>query len=412
MSKIGLQIYSLGCKVNQYDAAVLRRALEARGFSLSPRPEVVIVNTCSVTKTAIRKDRYLAKSLRRDFPKSLLVVMGCWPETDDRAAEEIPGQRIIFWGVGQTGKLIEKIEEFFPSKSALKADEVLESGLIASSDRSRYFIKVGDGCNQFCSYCIIPFARGRLTSRPHSELIEEIAAATAAGYREIVLSGIHLGRYGEDKKNQEVNLTGLLKQILKIKNLGRVRLSSIEINEVTPELIKLMKAEKKICRHLHISLQSGSDKILKLMNRPYTTKYFLKRVAELRKVLPEIAVTTDIIVGFPGESDLDFQATHDFAAQINFSKIHVFSFSAHEKTKAYKMAGKVSGIKIKERSQKLRELSARLEKTYQKRILGLYKKGGLSLVAEQGGGEKTRLKTEFGFDVYLTQKELRKTPLV
>jgi len=418
---IGFQIFSLGCKVNQYDAAVLRRELEKRGFSISKKPALVIINTCTVTKTAITKDRQLANKLRREFPKAFLVVMGCWPETDEQADKAIISDNVLFWGVGKTEKLIEKILEKFPETKenlSLKSPlAVLESGidndLLASTDRSRYFLKVGDGCNQFCSYCLIPFARGRLKSRSSAELIKEIKAATEFGYREIVLSGIHLGRYGEDKKGEEKNLVGLLKEILKIKNLGRIRLSSIEINEVNPALINLMKKEPKICRHLHISLQSGTNKILKNMNRPYTTAYFARRVATLRQAMPDIAISTDIIVGFPGESETDFLKTLEFSKKIEFSKIHVFSYSEHEKTRAAKMPDKVSAPEIKKRSQALHGLSLKLEDEYQKRILNLYKKGGLSLIKEHGErGGYLRYKTEFGFDLYLNQKELVKNSLI
>lgn len=407
---IGFQVYSLGCKVNQYDSAVLRRALETRGFTISRSPRLVIVNTCSVTKTAIRKDRYLVNKLRRDFPGSTIVVMGCWPETDDRIEEAVNGQRFIFWGVGKIEKLAEKIASLFPEQAQAFIDGAMESGLVASSERSRYFLKVGDGCDQFCSYCLIPFARGRLHSRPSRELVKEAKAATEAGYREIVLCGIHLGRYGEDCQGKESDLAGLLEKILKIGDLGRLRLSSIEVNEVTPALIKLMKEEPQICRHLHISLQSGSDKILKAMNRPYTTAYFRKRVAELRRAFPSIAISTDIIVGFPGETEEDFQATYDFAAAMKFSKIHVFPFSAHERTQAFRLPGKARPDDIRKRSIRLRSLSARLEKEYQEMIMKRYgsKKGGLSLVAEKGRGAKTRAKTEFGFDLLLDRGQAGK----
>lgn len=417
MPSISFKIYSLGCKVNQYDGAVLRRKLEERGFKLAGdkvKPDIVVINTCTVTQKAIAKDRQLIAKLKRDFPQSLLVIMGCWPETDQKVARVFGADRVIIWGVGRLEKLLAKIMDFFSPVLALKKSKMpfFESGLVASSERSRYFIKVGDGCNQFCSYCLIPFARGRLSSRPSSELVKEICKASAKGYREIILSGIHLGRYGEDKKGKELGLVGLLKRIVKIKNLGRVRLSSIEITEVSPALIKLMKTETKICQHLHISLQSGSDKILKAMRRPYTIAYFQKQVAALRKVLPEIAISTDIIVGFPGESDDDFEATYNFATKIKFSKIHVFSFSAHEKTRAYQLPNKLGPAAIKERSRRLRQLSEKLEREYQNRILKLYSRGGLSLVKEKGGGKKERVKTEFGFDLLLSRKEIYKNTLV
>lgn len=417
MSLISFKIYSLGCKVNQYDAAVLRRGLEKHGFKLADaktKPEVVVVSTCTVTQKAITKDRQLIAKLKRNFPQSLLVIMGCWPETDQKAAQAFDANRVIIWGVGRLEELLARIVDFFPTTAISKRPETpfFESGLVASSERSRYFIKVGDGCNQFCSYCLIPFARGCLSSRPSSQLIKEIREATAKDYREIVLSGIHLGRYGEDKKEKELDLIGLLQRVVRIKNLGRVRLSSIEITEVSPALVKLMKAERKICQHLHISLQSGSDKILRAMRRPYTAAYFQKQITALRRVLPEIAISTDIIVGFPGESDEDFEATYNFAAQIKFSKIHVFSFSAHEKTRAYQLPNKVGPATIKERSRCLRKLSEKLEREYQNKILELYSIGGLSLVREKGGGRKQRVKTEFGFDLLLSKKEILKNTLV
>ncbi len=408
MKKIGFQIHSLGCKVNQYDGAVIKRELENRGFVVDKKkPELIIINTCTVTKTAITKDKRLINKYQREFPKSKLVIMGCWPQTDNGASNKI-GKDIILWGVGKIDKLINKIISLYPKK-VIKDKEIMETGLLAPLERSRYFIKIGDGCNQFCSYCIIPFARGRLKSRSAKEIISEIEEATEAGFREIVLSGIHLGKYGEDKKGK--NLVSLIKEILKIENLGRIRLSSIEVNEVTTELIKLMKGNRKICRHLHISLQSGSNKILKAMNRPYSKEYFRKKVLQLRRVMPDIAITTDIIIGFPGETEKDFQETYSFVKEISFSKIHVFSFSAHEKTLAYKMENKVKQVDIKERSKKLRALSTKLEDQYKKKILALYKNKKLSLVIEHQEKNKFKCKTEFYFDLHLNQKELTKNTL-
>lgn len=413
MNNPRFQIYSLGCKVSQYDAAVLRRQLLSRGFRIGDKPELVVVNTCSVTHSAISKDRQLIGKLRRRFPAAKLVVMGCWPQTDETIGEAFSDSQIIFWGVGKTAKLVAMLADDFKVKIDGK---ILESGLeeeqLAATDRSRYFIKVGDGCNQFCSYCLIPFARGRLKSRRSGEIIKEIEMAVRSGYREIVLSGIHLGRYGEDKKGKEKNLVGLLQMILKIKDLGRVRLSSIEVGEVTPPLIALMKKEKRICRHLHISLQSGSDRILKLMGRPYLTKDFQKTVQALRRALPDIAISTDIIVGFPGETEEEFKRTLEFVRRMYFSKIHVFSFSAHAKTRAFRLPDRVKPGDIKRRSELLRKLSTEMEKEYQNFILKKYSKGGLSLVREKGGSPKARFKTEFGFDVYLSERELKKNILV
>jgi len=410
MSKIGFQIYSLCCKVNQYDGAVLRRQLEQRGFVISSYPKLVIVNTCMVTHNAIIKDQRLIRHLIKKFPKSRIVIMGCWSEIDQGIRKIFSDQEVLWWGVGKIKQLVQRIVRLY----SLELDQKIipQSNLIAPTDRSRYFVKISDGCNQFCSYCIIPFTRGRLKSRSSQEIIKEITLATQDGYREIVLSGIHLGRYGEDLKDGKINLVNLLKEILKIENLGRIRLSSIEVNEVTPQLIKLIKQNKKICPHLHISLQSGSNKILKLMNRPYTTTYFTKKVDSLRRALPEVALTTDIIVGFPGETEVNFQDTYKFAQKIQFSKIHVFSFSAHQKTKAFNFPHKVSQLEIKRRSQILRRLSEDLEKKYQQKILNKYQNKKLSLVVEGKKNEKYRCKTEFYFDLQLSKIDLTKNILI
>ncbi|MDD3939751.1 MAG: MiaB/RimO family radical SAM methylthiotransferase, partial [Patescibacteria group bacterium] len=291
----------------------------------------------------------------------------------------------------------------------LKSASDKKKSSLVLTDRSRYFLKVADGCNQFCSYCIIPHARGRLKSRALKELLKEAKEASKAGYREIVLCGIHLGRYGEDMKTKKVNLSNLIEELLKIKEIGRIRLSSIEINEVNSELVKLMAQEERLCKHLHISLQSGSTKILHLMNRPYTASYYRNRVLKIKEQIPEIAISTDIIVGFPQESEADFQETYEFARSLNFSKIHVFPFSAHEITAAYRLAGKINKTIINDRARILRNLSLQQEKKYQKEILKKYKNKPLYLIVEKSDvADKIRAKTEFGFDIYLNKKEENK----
>lgn len=300
----------------------------------------------------------------------------------------------MFWGVGDNAGLLKKLASIFPSLNDLP---VSESGLLVPSDRSRYFLKVGDGCNQFCTYCVIPYARGRIKSRPTEDLIAEAEAATEAGYGEIVLSGIHLGRYGEDLKGDN-SLVNLLKKLLAIKDLGRLRLSSIEINEVDETLIALMKTQPRLCRHLHISLQSGSDKILKAMNRPYNTDYFRQRVKLLREAMPEISISTDIIVGFPGESEEDFNDTLDFAREMGFSKIHVFPFSAHEQTVAFKLPNKVSVAEKKDRAARLRKLSDELAANYYQEITKKLQGQEILVVVEQSPDGLVG-KTEFHFDI-------------
>lgn len=400
-------IHSLGCKVNQYDSSSLRQKLENIGFKYSSsNPDLVIINTCSVTKSAIVKDRQLYNKLNNKFPKTKFVIMGCWPQTDKQASKSeafLNKNNVYFWGVGRHNLLIGEIVSVFPEyKFNLKERDKSKA---VSTDRTRYFLKIGDGCNQFCSYCIIPYARGRLKSRSSREIIKEAKEAVNKGFKEIILTGIHLGQYGEDKKGKELNLAKLLQELLKIDDITRYRLSSIEVNEVSDELINLMKKQERICPHLHISLQSGSNKILKLMNRPYTKEEFRERVLKLRKSIPNIAITTDIIVGFPGETLKDFQESFDFSKEINFSKVHVFSYSAHEKTASFNFPDKVKPQEIKERSKKLRELSEKLENNYKEKILKKYKGKKIDVIVEKKGGIVKGV-SKYSFSVDLNQKNL------
>lgn len=399
MSAPKFYIKTLGCKVNQYDSNKLRMLLRRAGFLESQLDaDLLILNTCAVTLSAISKDQQAIKALKSGSPRAKLVVMGCWPQTYQPALLVD-----LIWGVGDLEKLIETIKDKF----AFSLVPNLKSGF-TSSDRSRYFLKVGDGCNQFCSYCVIPFARGRIKSRPIKELLAEIKEATSNGFKEIILSGIHLGRYGEDFKGKGTNLVALLKSIIKIPGLGRVRLSSIEINELSDELINFINGNQKICRHLHISLQSGSDKILDLMKRPYTADYFRKKVEAIKQLIPGMAISTDIIVGFPSETKNDFLASYFLAKDLAFSKIHVFSFSAHPQTAAFKLKPRVSQAEIKDRSKKLRQLSLNLEKKYKAMILKKYKGKSLAVIIDH----KNRGKTEFHFDLELKGKQAKVGSLV
>lgn len=395
MSQFYFLSFALGCKVNQYDTALLGKELSQRGAIWSKdNPDLVIINTCAVTKKAITKDRQTFHKLKKRYPQAQFLIMGCWPQTHNDVSEE---SGVIFWGVGDNEGLIKKLSTILPELGEIP---VSESGLLVPSDKSRYFLKVGDGCNQFCTYCLIPYARGRIISRPETDLIKEAEEAIAAGYGEIVLSGIHLGRYGEDL-GKEYSLTNLLKKFLSLPGLGRLRLSSIEINEVNDELIDLMINNRHICQHLHISLQSGNDKILKAMNRPYNTEYFRSRVARLRKALPMIAISTDIIVGFPGESEDDFQETYNFAKEMQFSKIHVFPFSAHEKTAAYKLADRLDAATKKERGLRLRSLSSVLESGYEDKVLKELSGQTIKVAPEKIRGVWYG-KTEYHFDVIIS----------
>ncbi len=385
------KIYTLGCKVNQYDSADLKKRLNKIGFEeCKNSADLAIVNTCAVTKTAIRKNSRMFNLANKENPKVKIIIMGCCPEIDDKIS--IKNQADLIWGVGNYRELIKRIKRFFPK---LKEKNKLLNNIV-STDKSRYFLKIQDGCEQFCSYCIIPFTRGRLKSRKSQEVIKEVEFAVKNGFREIILSGIHLGLYGREKDFKEkINLTDLIKRLLEIKNSEKIRLSSIEVTEVTDELIKLMSENEKICKHLHIPLQNGSDKILKLMNRPYKRVDFQKKVTKLRKYMHDIALSTDVIVGFPGETEKDFQDTYNFIKKIKFSRLHVFPFSAHEKTKAFNFPNHLDASVIKERAKKLRELGKKLEKKYKQKFIGR----DLAVIVESQNGAHYIGKTEYYFDV-------------
>lgn len=422
------KIYTLGCKVNQYDSESLSRKLLSAGFMVGEdNVTLVIVNTCTVTHSAIAKDKKMIEKARQENPKAKIAVVGCMP-VNYRAEVEKLGVDYIF-GTKEADKLVVAITN--DQLSIINENSEIENLLkndncelkINKTSKSRYFIKVQDGCQQFCSYCIIPYNRGKLTSRPADEVINEIKQIVKLGYKEIILCGIHLGLYGVDFNPPSPpyqggaispldkgglgdlnvgNLVDLLKELIRIEGLEKIRLSSIEVIDVNDELIELMNNNRKICRHLHIPLQSGCDKILKLMNRPYTTEYFADKINKLRSLMPEIAITTDVIVGFPGETDSDFKITEEFIKKINFSKLHVFPFSAHEKTPAYTFPDQLSQQVKVERAKVLSRLSEQLEKDYKQKFVGQV----LDVIVDGRSREKKyRAKSEYFFDVEFESEE-------
>jgi len=358
MKNLKFKIYTLGCKVNQCDSGILSQHLVASGFDVAKdKADLAIINTCTVTKIAARKSRQMISVARRDNPGAKIIMFGCYPEI---YLEEVKKLDLdLVWQMGNFNKLTEELLSLFNKKIKAKSLEFLSQGKI------RYTIKIEEGCEQFCTYCIIPYTRGKVRSRKEMEILRELEQAIKHGFQEIIITGTHLGLYGRDR---DTNLFLLLKKIVKMEGLGRIRLSSVEINEVSDDLIDLIRDNVKICPHVHISLQSGSDKILKLMNRPYDKEFFKKRINKIKQAIPNIAITTDIIVGFPSETEDDFVDSCRMAEELAFSKIHVFSFSAHEKTPAFKFAGQVDSREIKQRSDKLHLLGERMEKEYIKKM--------------------------------------------
>jgi threonylcarbamoyladenosine tRNA methylthiotransferase MtaB len=401
MDKKRFKIYTLGCKVNQYDSADLKNLLLLNSFEYNENYcDLIIINSCSVTKVAITKCRRLINRIRREHRDAKIVLIGCWPRVYQDIKEKVD---LIWRGRSDNWEsLLKELEEldfdfsFYNFKNNLTTLKNIE-------DRKRYFVKIQDGCQQFCSYCIIPYSRGILRSREPEDVISEIKSAIDNSYQEIVLSGIHIGLYGTDFKRGEYNLYKLLKEIVGIKGEFRVRLSSIEPNEISSDIIRLFARNKKLCPSFHIPLQAGSDKILKLMNRPYNRKFFIKKIERIKKHIPNVSISVDLIVGFPGEEENDFLDSYNLIKELAFSKVHVFSFSAHEKTPAYSMDDKVPTEVIKKRSEKIRKLSDVLEKRYQKKILKEEKE--LYYLLEKFCPKKSELKNQFGFNIFLDSKK-------
>ncbi|MDD4412501.1 MAG: tRNA (N(6)-L-threonylcarbamoyladenosine(37)-C(2))-methylthiotransferase MtaB [Patescibacteria group bacterium] len=382
------KIYTLGCKVNQYDSERLKIYLKEFGLSpINVGADLAIINTCSVTKATGHKNSRMLALAKKDNPKAKLILVGCWAR--------IYGNDLRNFGVDLvlTDKNPEILAQAIAEYFSLKKISLIKHTELVASNRSRYTIKVQDGCEQFCSYCIIPYSRGKLWSRPLNEVLGETQKAVDKKYPEIILTGIHLGLYKDEETN--TNLSGLLKKMLALGGNIPYRLSSIEITEVSDELIDLYYKNLLLAKHLHISLQSGSDKILRLMNRPYRIAYFEDRINKIRKLMPDFAITTDIIVGFPGETDQDFEDTCAFVKKIKFSKIHVFPFSAHEITPAFSLPGQNSSDVIKKRARLLRELSVSLEKDFYQKFLNKNLPG---IITGKRAG-KYFAKTEYFFDV-------------
>lgn len=361
-------VYTLGCKVNIYESEYVISLLKKNNYEIvdfNEKADIYIINTCSVTNESDKKARKAIREAKKNNPNSIVVVMGCYSQTtsDDIEADIILGNK-------DKSKIIELLEEYHINKNKIKRIYKLQNTefepmyIEKFENHTRAFVKIQDGCNAFCSYCIIPYTRGNLRSKDENEAIKEITDLVNNGYKEIVLTGIHTGRYGVERNT---SLEELLNKIVAIPNIFRIRLSSIEINEITDGIIKLIKENKIMAKHLHIPLQSGSDKILKLMNRKYDLNYFINRIEEIRNQIPDISITTDLIVGFPGETDEDFKDTLRTLEKIKFTKIHTFPYSKRKGTKAAEMSNQIDGNIKKERVRTVLDLSEKFELEFYKR---------------------------------------------
>lgn len=378
MAKIAF--YTLGCKVNQADTASMENLFLRSGHQLvsfDGEADVYIINTCVVTNTGQRKSRQTIHRAIRKNPNALIVVTGCYPQTAAEEVKTIAGVDMII-GNQDRAQIVQLVEERLAHRqtdtldavhklTASTAFEEMAAGDI--TDKTRAFLKIQEGCNQFCTYCIIPYARGPLRSRSLESIRTETQRLISAGFKEIVLIGIHLGCYGKENPNGPT-LYDAVKTVLEVPGVQRLRLGSLESVEVEPRLLTLMQEDARFCRHLHLPLQSGCDKTLQAMHRPYTTAKFKTLLADIKTKVPDIAITTDVIVGFPGETEADFETTCKFAESCGFSKMHIFPFSARKGTPAEKFAGAVTEAVKKERADILGRIDETMHKTFLQAMVG------------------------------------------
>lgn len=369
--KVG--IYTLGCKVNAYESEYVASLFKEKGYDVvdfSEICDIYIINTCSVTNQSDSKSRKIINQAIRRNHDSCVVAMGCFIEANKDI--QIEGVDILI-GNKDKSKVVELVEEYFENRNQIRnlysdLGTTFEDMEIKKFEgRTRAFVKIQDGCENFCSYCIIPYVRGKCRSKDKNKVIEEITTLVNNGYKEIVLTGIHTGNYGKDLN---LDFASLLKEIVKIPNLYRLRISSIEITELTDEVLDIIKNNQVIANHLHIPLQAGSNEVLRLMNRKYDKEYFKNKINAIRKIRPGISITTDVIVGFPGEDEELFNESYNFCREINFSKIHVFPYSIRKGTPAGKFKNQVDGNIKKERARKLINLSNELEEDYMNKFIG------------------------------------------
>lgn len=372
--------HTLGCKVNAYETEAMEQLLEQAGYEIVPFKEgadAYIINTCSVTNVADKKSRQMIHRARKLNPDAVVVAVGCYVQA---AGEELKADGTIDLIIGNNKKkdLAVLLDQFFADRE--KRSEIIDIGreteyeplhVTKIAEHTRAFIKVQDGCNQFCSYCIIPYTRGRIRSREPEDVAAEVEGLARAGYREIVLTGIHLSSYGLDfAEERRVGLLGLIERLHEIDGIGRIRLGSLEPRIVTREFAERLASMEKVCPHFHLSLQSGCDATLKRMNRHYTTEDYLRRCGILRKWFDHPAITTDVIVGFPGETQEEFEITREFLKKVHFYEMHVFKYSKRAGTRAAVMPDQVPDQVKGRRSDVLLELEASMSREYREHFIG------------------------------------------
>lgn len=356
--------YTLGCKVNQYETEALSGLFKKAGYMVvdfNEAADIYVINTCTVTGMSARKSRQAIRRAKSINPAAIVVVAGCYAQTASEEIAAIPGVDLVI-GTNERGRIIEYVRRIEAGEGRLNAVGSImdvktfeELKVDTYTEHTRAFLKIQEGCSQYCAYCIIPYARGPIRSRAPENVTEEVERLAAGGYKEIVLTGIHLASYGKDLKN--TSLLDIIRKIHEIPGIERIRLGSIEPTTVTAEFVDAVREMGKLCPHYHISLQSGCDETLKRMNRKYTTSQYREVIRLLRESINDVSITTDIMVGFPGETEEEFEKSYRFAKEISFSKIHVFKYSPRKGTPAAGFSGQVEPLVKEERSNRLIALS-------------------------------------------------------
>ena len=374
-----VSFYTLGCKVNQYETNAMAQKFKESGYEIvdmnNDISDICIVNTCTVTNMSDRKSRHSLRRVKEKNPSAIIAAVGCYAQVAKNDLENMPEIDIVL-GNEEKANIVQYVEKFIENEKKLieiediaTKKEFEDMGQITYTEKTRAFIKVQDGCNQFCSYCIIPYARGRVRSRNAESIIKEITQIAQNGIKEVVITGIHVASYGRDFGNEN-GLIELLEKINEIEGIKRIRLGSLEPKIITEEFMQRLSKLEKICHHFHLSLQSGCDATLKRMNRKYTTSEVKEIIERLRRYYDDVMLTTDIIVGFPGETEEEFETTYQFLKQAKLYKMHVFQYSPRKGTRAAVMPNQIDGNIKEARSKKLIELSNENQKMYNQQLVG------------------------------------------
>ena len=357
--------YTLGCKVNQYETEAMLELFEKEGYEKAETEDyadVYVINTCTVTHMSDRKSRQYIRRMKKKNPDAIIAVVGCYSQVSPEEILSIDEVNLVM-GTNDRKKIVEEVKKIDASRKVSTVDDIMkvkafeEIEINKTNGKTRAFMKIQDGCDRYCSYCIIPYARGRVRSRDLESIVKEVENLAANGYKEVVLTGIHVASYGKDIKETDIKLLDVIKQINDIEGIERIRLSSVEPILFTDEFVEAVSAMDKVCPHYHLSLQSGCDETLKRMKRRYTTEEYKTIVDRLRAAIPNVSITTDVIVGFPGETNEEFDKTYEFLKDIELTHMHVFKYSPRKGTPAATMENQVDPSTKHDRSEKLLQLN-------------------------------------------------------